>query len=67
MPVTDWIGADCSVRWLMHRAISCAANYILRWLLRTSARPGIGPPSLYTRQTVLWLAPMPRVTLLAPG
>ena len=34
-------------------AISCAAGYNLRWLLRAVAHPGIGPAFLYLLQTVL--------------
>ena len=48
-------------------AISCAAGYNLRWLLRAIVRLGIGPLFLCLLQMVLWRAPAPRVSLLAPG
>ena len=35
-------------------AISCAAGYNLRWLLRAIARLGIGPTSLRLLQVALW-------------
>ena len=37
-------------------AISCAAGYNLRWLLRAIARLGIGPAFLCLLQMVLWAA-----------
>ena len=48
-------------------AISCAAGYNLRWLLRAIARLGIGPLFLCLLQMVLWLAPTPRASSSAPG
>ena len=48
-------------------AISCAAGYNLRWLLRAIARLGIGPLFLCLLQMVLWLAPAPRTSSSAPG
>ena len=35
-------------------AISCAAGYNLRWLLRAVARLGIGPAFLWLLQMALW-------------
>ena len=48
-------------------AISCAAGYNLRWLLRAIVRLGIGPLFLCLLQMVLRLVPAPRVSSPAPG
>ena len=48
-------------------AISCAAGYNLRWLLRAIARTGIGPLFSCLLQMVLWLAPTARVSPLTSG
>jgi IS5 family transposase len=48
-------------------AISCAAGYNLRWLLRAIARLGIGPLFLCLVQMVLWLTAGTRASLAPRG
>ena len=48
-------------------AISCAAGYNLRWLMRAVARLGIGPAFLCLLQTVLLAATAIAATLPARG
>ncbi len=48
-------------------AISCAAGYNLRWLLRAIARLGIGPVFFYLLQMVLLAANAAAATLPARG